>query len=670
MLFPPSEATEATPVWQKGVHALAKLVAATLRSGHCEMWYRTGPIITASAFGLIEVLDSRPSHPPLAQPLAATLCAEVAASGQPVMWFSHNDIATRHSALALGLPMYLLPVAVAGVCIRLPIAISGLDPTAQAEAPVTTVALFAWYEPYELCFTAPATTFLADHSHTLHIACILTAQAAEEARLSSTSSRTPSGLELLATLGGGQRQHQTGIMDTGAASWLYSMTDHMNVGHGGATAYVDSPHGRPLTEAGYAEPAALHVDQRKASHLLDSQRRKLKEVSEATKPSPELSYSQNSQSGRKRARPKDPPAGSRSSADVHTANRLASLWVQDESDPRSVLAARKLPPKAPPVFAKTGRTTSTASALTKEPYGLPVSEHMHMTEAGLPAVSDAALARVKGRSRAPKPKLAVALRRGKWPTEEENFTNVLIDNFRAGLLPIAEGTTLRTYLSGQLHCAPMRITKKYAKDSSIGKQVYHRRSDLPMAVWGQLSTNATQRVMKSRELFFSAVLSRSHVDLSMVCPDPFPTDGIVRDAFGYTDNDPEAHGDLAEADINDDEDAKDGTLTHHVDVSKEQAYKSNRTVTSISGSRLEGEASRSRGRKVTPSVAIHRECNDLEVAEQLSGAVLSIDHSAPGIQPSTEVGHHADFSRSTTVAWPSAHHFGFAPTDAPYGTNG
>ena len=94
------------------------------------------------------------------------------------------------------------------------------------------------------------------------------------------------------------------------------------------------------------------------------------------------------------------------------------------------------------------------------PYSLHPSEHMEMTSSGLPAVSAAALARVKGRSRAPKPKLSVALRRGKWSQEEEDFTHIIVDTFKEGVLPLADGTTLRTYVSGQLHCAPMRITKK------------------------------------------------------------------------------------------------------------------------------------------------------------------------------------------------------------------
>ena len=87
------------------------------------------------------------------------------------------------------------------------------------------------------------------------------------------------------------------------------------------------------------------------------------------------------------------------------------------------------------------------------PYSLHPSEHGPMTAAGLPSVSPAALARVKGRSRASAPKIAVALRRGKWIPEEEDFTNGIVEHFRSGLLPLEEETTLRTFLSCQLHCA-------------------------------------------------------------------------------------------------------------------------------------------------------------------------------------------------------------------------
>ena len=48
------------------------------------------------------------------------------------------------------------------------------------------------------------------------------------------------------------------------------------------------------------------------------------------------------------------------------------------------------------------------------------------------------------------------LRRGKWTTEEEAYANRLIQEFKAGLLPLTDGTTLRTFLSKLLNCDPMR----------------------------------------------------------------------------------------------------------------------------------------------------------------------------------------------------------------------
>ena len=39
------------------------------------------------------------------------------------------------------------------------------------------------------------------------------------------------------------------------------------------------------------------------------------------------------------------------------------------------------------------------------------------------------------------------LRRGKWTPEEENYANRLIREFKLGLLPLTDGTTLRTFLS-------------------------------------------------------------------------------------------------------------------------------------------------------------------------------------------------------------------------------
>jgi len=67
------------------------------------------------------------------------------------------------------------------------------------------------------------------------------------------------------------------------------------------------------------------------------------------------------------------------------------------------------------------------------------------------------------------------LRRGKWTPEEERFANALIKEFEKGTIHDCEnGCTLRAFLSRKLHCAPMRISKKYA-GKSIGKHVFLSR---------------------------------------------------------------------------------------------------------------------------------------------------------------------------------------------------
>jgi len=65
-------------------------------------------------------------------------------------------------------------------------------------------------------------------------------------------------------------------------------------------------------------------------------------------------------------------------------------------------------------------------------------------------------------------------RRGKWTLEEENFTERIIEDFSIGILDLKQGTTLRNFLSSILNCDPMRITKKYTGDLSIGKRVFMR----------------------------------------------------------------------------------------------------------------------------------------------------------------------------------------------------
>lgn len=83
------------------------------------------------------------------------------------------------------------------------------------------------------------------------------------------------------------------------------------------------------------------------------------------------------------------------------------------------------------------------------------------------------------------------LRRGKWTPEEEAYANRLIQEFKAGLLPLTDGTTLRTFLSKLLNCDPMRISKKFVGSNCIGKQVFRRRT-------ADLNRLTPEQIQKSR----------------------------------------------------------------------------------------------------------------------------------------------------------------------------
>jgi len=89
----------------------------------------------------------------------------------------------------------------------------------------------------------------------------------------------------------------------------------------------------------------------------------------------------------------------------------------------------------------------------------------------------------KEKRQRPKPRKDRAhLRKGKWTVEEEEYTSRIIHYFRAGLLTLPEGMTLRSYLASKLTCDPMRITKKFAGASCLGKRIYHlcERSQITM----------------------------------------------------------------------------------------------------------------------------------------------------------------------------------------------
>lgn len=107
--------------------------------------------------------------------------------------------------------------------------------------------------------------------------------------------------------------------------------------------------------------------------------------------------------------------------------------------------------------------------------GYPVDSKAHVLDgaaAGTPTAAANGDAGAQQQSNPP-----TAMRKGKWTAEESAYCDRLIEEFKKGNLPLAEGTTLRTFLSKLLNCDPMRISKKYTGDQCIGKIIFRRRED-------------------------------------------------------------------------------------------------------------------------------------------------------------------------------------------------
>jgi hypothetical protein len=69
---------------------------------------------------------------------------------------------------------------------------------------------------------------------------------------------------------------------------------------------------------------------------------------------------------------------------------------------------------------------------------------------------------------------AEGLRKGKWTVEEEKYASTIIAHFERNLLPISaqKESTIRLYLGKELHCDPMRISKKFVGINSVGKHFF------------------------------------------------------------------------------------------------------------------------------------------------------------------------------------------------------
>ena len=73
----------------------------------------------------------------------------------------------------------------------------------------------------------------------------------------------------------------------------------------------------------------------------------------------------------------------------------------------------------------------------------------------------------------------VPLRTGQWTQEEIAFAKKVIEYFDRGSLPnCTNGTRLRALLADILHCSPMRISKKFAGDTAIGKRTFTKHNTI------------------------------------------------------------------------------------------------------------------------------------------------------------------------------------------------
>ena len=100
------------------------------------------------------------------------------------------------------------------------------------------------------------------------------------------------------------------------------------------------------------------------------------------------------------------------------------------------------------------------------------------------------------------------LRKGKWTLEEEMYTNKVIEVFNLGILKLhghEKGVTLRAYLANKLGCDPMRITKKFTGNASIGKRVYHAET----SALDEEDVRQAQEELEILELNFKQKLERS-----------------------------------------------------------------------------------------------------------------------------------------------------------------
>lgn len=89
--------------------------------------------------------------------------------------------------------------------------------------------------------------------------------------------------------------------------------------------------------------------------------------------------------------------------------------------------------------------------------------------------------------------------RGKWTNEECQYMLGLMEAFKAGHLPLREGTTLRSFLSSMMKCKPKRISKKFEGISYNGRMVY-QKSKHPISLQASMLLRARLSELERRYL--------------------------------------------------------------------------------------------------------------------------------------------------------------------------
>lgn len=112
----------------------------------------------------------------------------------------------------------------------------------------------------------------------------------------------------------------------------------------------------------------------------------------------------------------------------------------------------------------------------------------------------------------------IKLRRGKWTADEEAYAEFLIKEFERGTVEGCEnGCTLRSFLSKKLHCAPMRISKKYA-GKSIGKHVFLSRASAPSSTGTPGETFNKARLLELETNFYKSLQRESEATVPYLTP--------------------------------------------------------------------------------------------------------------------------------------------------------